>query len=64
MLAKNRKFHGIAANFAVLHIGLGGYGSVYEYGNGFPAIRTLEKMFDHPGLKIYIQQLPTYLKQL
>lgn len=49
LLAKNRKFHGIAANLAVLHINLGGYGSVYKYRNGFPAIRALEKVFDHPA---------------
>jgi hypothetical protein len=47
LLTTNRKFHGIAANLAILHIGLRGYGCVYEYGNGFPAIGTLEKVFYH-----------------
>jgi hypothetical protein len=47
LLAGNRKFHGIAANLTVLHIGLGGDGSIYKYGYGFPAIRALEKVFDH-----------------
>ena len=47
LLAGNRKFHGIAANLAVLHIGLGRDGGIYKYGYGFPAIRALEKVFDH-----------------
>jgi hypothetical protein len=43
------KFHGIAADLTVLHIGLRRYRGIDKGRNGFPAIRTLEKILDHPA---------------